>query len=588
MRISSRPRLALAVLTCVLSLPFLDQAFHIDDRIYLEVAEQILRDPLHPYDYPVVFEGLVSPDAASHSHLPSTSYYLALVSLLAGPDREWAFHAAFLIFPVLAALSFYDLARRLLRHPLAAGALLAVSPGFLVLSHTIMADIPLLAFWLLALSRYLRLAEGEGCRLDWAGCVLGLAGAAFTSLLSAGLVLLIAAHWTLSRWRRDEALRLSTARFAVLLAIPLAIWAIWYFRAYLHYDRIVLINTYLHMEKREIFDWEINGIKMVSYVLNLGGMLLFPPAIWFGLVRIWSLRAALLVFLAAFIPFYLWIDGWTWIQKLLFAVFLSSGFLVFWAAARWQIPSWRRRECGVDESRGPESAPLVRKGTGLVPSPLRTTILLWFFGIFAAAILLYYSGSVRYTILAAPPAILIWLNSLERLIRGNAYLLRNLIWLGFFLTLPYSLWIAHADQRLAGLYRQEARQVVEDYSHSGRTIWFTAEWGLRRYLERNGARLLASTAVGPKPGDIIVKPYVSFPWRTLYDGDEYVSLAEQRRLKAPGLLRTLHFSSKAGFYSTGWGILPWGLTDSDGWDHFNIYRVRKSYDGPIPRQERHW
>ncbi len=84
-------------------LPFLNQAFHIDDRIYIEVARHAIEKPLFPYDYAPVFEGLVTPDAASHSHLPLTSYYLAAIRILTGGEREWAFHLAFLIFPWIAA-----------------------------------------------------------------------------------------------------------------------------------------------------------------------------------------------------------------------------------------------------------------------------------------------------------------------------------------------------------------------------------------------------------------------------------------------------------------------------------------------------
>ncbi len=226
---------------------------------------------------------------------------------------------------------------------------------------------------------------------------------------------------------------------------------------------------------------------------------------------------------------------------------------------------------------------------GTSASELSSFLLpLWFFGILAACLLLFYAGSVRYTILAAPPLILIWIGELESKLRHNPYLLRNLVWLGFFLTLPYSLWIAQADYRFAAMYRRAAEDLVQEYSAQGRTVWFTAEWGLRHYLERQGARPLPRVSAQPEAGDIILKPYLSFPWVTLYDSPEYSFFRRRHQLGLEGRLRTLDFTSKAGFYSTGWGILPFGLNQGKEWEWINVYQVKKRYDGPIPRQERHW
>ena len=52
-------RFGLLLLVFSSSLPFIHQAFHIDDRIYLEISENILKNPLFPYDYSPIFEGLI-------------------------------------------------------------------------------------------------------------------------------------------------------------------------------------------------------------------------------------------------------------------------------------------------------------------------------------------------------------------------------------------------------------------------------------------------------------------------------------------------------------------------------------------------
>lgn len=555
------PRFLLVLLAIGINLPFLFKPFHVDDRIYLEIADQIIRNPLFPYDYPVVFEGIVTPDAASHSHLPLSSYYLALLKLATGSDAEWVAHLAFLIFPALLAWGFYDLAARFCRHPGAATAILLASPGVLVLGQGLMADVPLLAFWVLALSRYPRICRGEAGRWDGPVCVLALVAAAMISMLTAGLMLLMAAYWAALKVQGKAD---GGWRALVLLLAPLLVWTFWFARAYLHYDRLVLVNTFLHLNKREAFDGGRAAVKLLSFVLNLGGTLLFPAALWYGVLRSMSLRIFLLAFFLSFVPFYLWVDGWTWPRTFLFAAFFSTGLAAIWGIVQ-QIPR------------------------NLKTSTARDWMLpLWATGILAACMLLYYAGSVRYTLLAAPPVILIWLRLLERKLEGDAYFLRNLVWLGFFLTLPYSLWIARGDYGVAVMYRDAAREVVQEYSSPERTVWFTAEWGLRYYLERAGARALPRTGVGPKPGDILVKPYQASPWVTLYDKKEYSRFVKRIPLSSPGSVHTLDSTSRAGFYSTGWGILPWSLKTGEDWEWINVFEIRAQYDGPIPEQERHW
>ena len=59
-------------------------------------------------------------------------------------------------------------------------------------------------------------------------------------------------------------------------------------------------------------------------------------------------------------------------------------------------------------------------------------------------------------------------------------------------------------------------------------------------------------------------------------------------LDVPGRLRLLDFGSRAGFYSTGWGMLPYSLASGDEWEWLNVYEVKKKYDGPVPEPEKHY
>ncbi len=566
---SARWILTLAVVLA--GLPFLNQAFHIDDRIYLEVARHAAENPLFPYDYAPLFEGLVTPDAASHSHLPLTSYYLAIIRGLAGGEREWAFHSAFLIFPWIAVISFHDLARRRLRNPLAAALLLLVSPAFFLLSHTLMTEVPSLAFWLLAISRFERISAGEAGRWDHLLCAAGLLGASLISLLSAGLVLLLAAHLLLTRGREGFP---GTPRLLLLLALPVSVWILWYGIGYLHYGRFLLVRTALHMEKRDVFSAGLMLTKGISFLLDMGGAVLFPLALWWGFRGRRAVILAGLVFAGCLAGLTLYAEDWTFPQALLAATFAASGVT---ALARFVWRCLGNLKPSVEWKTPHSDAP----GGAWLP-------ILWLVGIFVSCILFYPSGSARYTLLAFPPFLLVWQSSLESSLSAKLHLQSRLTWLTVLLTVSWSLLVSHADYRFAGLYRDAAQTLVSDYSAPGRTIWFTAEWGFRYYMERAGARLVARVEVGPKPGDIIIKPRLSSPWVTLYDGDKYTRLLEQRVAHLATPVRILDHTSHAGFYSTAWGILPFSVTGGERWEWFNVFEVTRDYDGPIPEPDRHF
>ena len=372
----------------------------------------------------------------------------------------------------------------------------------------------------------------------------------------------------------------------LIVVVPLLFWTAWYLRAYFHYDRFVLVNTLLHIDQRSAFSTDLIGLKSVSFLLNLGGAMLFPLTLWYGLARRWSFRVSLLIFFLSMLPFGLgfpWTEGWEWPHITLFSLFFSSGFLALWSAStalrevlRQLAHTWRLR---------------------LLPDPdpnphgerwwTESLLLFWFFGILMAYLILFYSGSVRYSLLILPPVILLWQTRLEERIE-NPWLLRNLCWLAVFLSLVCSLPLAHRDYEFANLYRTASRELVGEYSKAGQRVWFTGEWGFRHYMSKNGATALNKSETGADVGDILIKPYVALPWVTPYDGEEYLVLLEQRPAFSSNPLQILDFFAHAGFYSTGWGILPFSFSTSRPWEWFNVFEVKKAYDGPIPTPERPW
>jgi hypothetical protein len=141
-------------LVLLIRLPFLNQAIQGDDHIYLTEAQHALIDPLHPSDVKYVFLG-DDVDLRGHSHPPGNAWPLAGLLLLFGDVKEVPFHAAYLVFSIIAVAAMWSLACRFSERPLWATLLFIAVPAFVVNGASLEADLPFLAFWMASIALFL-------------------------------------------------------------------------------------------------------------------------------------------------------------------------------------------------------------------------------------------------------------------------------------------------------------------------------------------------------------------------------------------------------------------------------------------------
>lgn len=155
-------RQALLVVLTVLALrlPYLSHPIQGDDIYYLAGAQHALIDPLHPNHAQYAFQGeMVS--MQGHPHPPFNAWFLGGVLALVGDIKEVPFHAAYVFFSLVAALSALSLARRFTDHPLTATLLFLATPAFVINGNSLESDLPLAAWWLLATALYVKAADEE-------------------------------------------------------------------------------------------------------------------------------------------------------------------------------------------------------------------------------------------------------------------------------------------------------------------------------------------------------------------------------------------------------------------------------------------
>ena len=179
----------------------------------------------------------------------------------------------------------------------------------------------------------------------------------------------------------------------------------------------------------------------------------------------------------------------------------------------------------------------------------RDTIFLagWIVIFFTGALGFFYSGSARYLLPIAPPIVIL------------ASRLRP-AWLaiGFTIQMTLSILLATVNYQHWDGYRAFAAS-LKDATAQHRT-WVNAEWGLRYYLEAEGALPLHADQWVPT-GDLVVASELAYPVAYNHGGRALVPIG--RREIRPWLpFRLIGLHARSGYSTAEKGLLPFDITGS--------------------------
>ena len=532
-------------LTLSLNAPFVAQAFHIDDVLYLDIARNVFKNPLFPLDMAYVFEG--KPVTMwGHTHPPLNSYLLAgLLALHGGQPSEVFLHACYLLFPLLATASFYFLALRFTASPLLAGALFTTVPALVVTAHTLMADVPLLALSLAAAALFIRAVDTNDARFE-ASATLLLIAAALIAYQGLALVPFLALY---ARLRG----RLSKHRLA-LLSLPVMALIGWQLAGYLHKGTVPASALFHYLGPMGLWRPMTKVRTAASTLGYVGGVIVFFPFLFpafgrrgRGLPLLMALGAGIAgVGLGSALAY-----KYSLLEKGMFVLCFAGGLLAALDAL----------------------ARLCRAALG--PERDHDTIFLslWFLGVLGYSVLIFPSGSARYLLPAASPLILL-------LVRGTAAFPASRRWRVFYATLlpcqlVLGLALAYTDYTVARIYRQFSAEFAMRYLNPGDTFLFSGEWGFHYYLAAIGGEVMTQESVG-RHGELVVKSQACLSHNFDSQLDHSLEPVEQRTYQIRSPLRLLSYGARAGFWNDGWGVLPFWFAE-DPVDKIMVYRVADAY-----------
>jgi len=532
--LSSIPPVAwLLGLVCLLLVPFANKAFHIDDTLFLRVAEQIQKNPADFYGFKMNWYGDTMPMILNFDNPPLTSYYIAVVSLLFGTS-EIVLHLTFLPVAFAAAWGIYTLARQLLTRPLLASACAVLTPVFVISGSNVMCDMMLLTFWVWAVALFHSGVEGDRrAALLGAGVMAGLAG--WTKLTGLALVPLFVAYGLLRKKR------LGLWAMAPIVTLGFAALLEWIIRA--RYGQGLLsaaAGVCSSTRPARSRNW--------LETLNVG--LIFAGgcyvSVLFYSVWLWpfqKLVKGLLLLLPLFIIFpylgrfsILWqADGHpNWALFFETVILLAAGAHVLLLALADVL---ERRDC------------------------TSVLLLLWVGGIFVFATVVNWTVNGRSLLTMAPAVGILVARRLEKS-PVPEMVLPSFWQIGSSAAaLVLTLWLAKADYDLAGVGRQSAASISSKYLQAGRTLWFEGHWGFQHYMEKAGAAPLDRNLEALRPGDIIVVPseaVCTFDFST-----DLVNMIEVLDYWPNPHLATMSLSAGAGFYAASAGPFPFSIGHID-------------------------
>ncbi len=466
----------------LIRLPFLNQAIQGDDFYYLKGAEHAQIDPLHPAHARYVFQGQMV-DMRGHPHPPLNAWYLALLLRLLEAENEIPFHAAYILFSIVAALSALGIARRFGTRPLLATVMFLVTPAFVVNGNSLESDLPFVAFWLAAIALFV---YERWWLAALAGALAGLAA------YQAIILVPVLAWWMFTKRKRN------TGAWLAMLAAPAAI------AAYQIFERIssgalpaTVLAGYMQTYNLQAF---MQKMKNAGALTGHMAWLIFPA-----------------LAIAAFRRAPVWVPAGAFLVAALCA--FADHNPLFWISVA--IGAWTLLWCAAN---------------------VRDNFLCgWILIFFAAALVIFFAGSMRYLLpIVLPLAIL----ASDRL---------NERWLlpGIALSLLLSIGLAMVNYQHWGEYRDFARQIDPEIQRH--RTWTNAEWGLRHYLESEGA-MPVEEGRGFWPGDLIVT--------TMYAAAPNVPTAviAEREIASPIPLRIAAPGVDSAYSSISFGFAPFGIS----------------------------
>ncbi len=552
-RINQKTLVALLFIFAVVTSFNLTKAVHIDDTAYLEFAQQILKDPLHPYSGTINWYDTQMQNSSTYA--PLLLPYLFAFSIAIFAESEIIFHLIISIFSFIGIVSFYLLVKHFVKkYYFLLTAIFAISP-FFIPSQNLMTDIPAVSLWLAFFALIICSAEEKKSSkyLVLAAFVIGAA-----SLIKYASLILIPLLLVFMLFKKEW------VKLWIIL-IPIFILVFWSVFNYYDYGGIHLLSS----PKGEVNLLAVSK-RILLWMIALGSVtpfsIIFIPQLLKN--KLGSIYVVFCLLAAHLISLRFWrVLGETALYYYLREYFLANGLLLFGLVLIIICRNiWQRRKQLFEKEN---IAELMVSG--------------WTIGGFLYLVIFVPFMAVRHLIFIIPAIILIL---------GNKYkdIISYYFWLaGLTVTVILAVILGVSDWIYADVYRRGAKQIeqmiaAEQIKKGTRTaVWFGGHWGWQWYAKKAGMKQYDTWNSIFEDGDYLVMPTVEKqyinPFHTLYL-QPVGKITVSADLFTYFRLMTNYPWFPTGYYAmSGPEHLPWAFSKLPI-EEFNIYQ----YFNPSERQ----
>lgn len=252
-KLQNKQRVVLLLIILVSASVNLTKAVHIDDTAYLEIAQAIIRHPLHPLSQEINWENTAQPIFNINQPLLVPYIYAILIKIFG--ESEFVLHLFIAVCSGLSIYLFFILALFFqIRYSLFLTWMFALGPAFLP-GQNLMVDIPLMVSWLFFFWMLFSVEEDNKKKYIFAGIAAAISCMIkYTSLTLLPVMLLIIIfrrHWR-SLW---------------YLGIPLVTLALWSIFNYYDYGAIHILGRTTRPLTLQILIY-----RMISWIAGVGAV----------------------------------------------------------------------------------------------------------------------------------------------------------------------------------------------------------------------------------------------------------------------------------------------------------------------------
>lgn len=510
-----------------------------DDTGHIEIAKQIIENPLRPMSGYVNWENSAEPIHILNQ--PHLFFYLLAACIYFIGESEIALHLLVPLFSLLCILFFYFLATNLkLRNPVLWTGFLALGPGFIP-SQNIMIDIPMLSFWLVFFWAILHPVSSKQGNKYYVFASLAATAAILTKYLSLVLLPILVIDILLrKRWNSIW-----------VIAIPVFSLVGWSLFNYWDYGGIHILER-----KNFPFGFWTGVYNSINWIIALGAVSPFSILI---IPDVFRMKKGKLLVMAGFLLFFIitlmrtpyFYSGLK--VGILGAVFFGSGLsliLVCLAYAYQEL--WQG------------------KYNYYVDGRQLSILLLWILGSMTFIILFTPFPAVRHVIVVIPAILLILGIYTHKVINRFFYF-------AIVITIGSGMLIGLSDWEYAHIYRVEASR-IRNQLKSNSTVWFLGHWGWQWYAKKAGMKEYDPQRTYFREGDYVIIPELVRKQELLKEHQN--SLFKKFEITVEPtpitLIRTMSLWPWGGYYafSIEGNSLPWNVTNQPV-EKFYIFEVSR-------------